>query len=113
MASNLPYLKGVRTRYINILKNETHCGLEILASGIKLFDETELTLKINNCVERLQIYCDKVENQTDKLAEAIGDTEKELSEQLVTENGSICDKAIDCALNLKQMKDEICLTKAK
>ena len=54
MASNLPYLKGVRTRYINILKKETHCGLEILASGIKLFDETELTLKINNCVERLK-----------------------------------------------------------
>ena len=45
--SNLPYLKGVRTRYINILKKETHCGLEILASDIKSFDETELTLKIN------------------------------------------------------------------
>ena len=63
-----------------------------------------------NCVERLQIHCDKVENQIDKLDEAIGDTDKELSEQLVTENGSICDKAIECALNLKQMKDEICLT---
>ena len=61
----------------------------------------------------IKIYCDKVENQTDKLAEAIGDTDKELSEQLVIENGSICDKAIECALNLKQMKDEICLTKAK
>ena len=112
MASNLPYLKGVRTQYVNILKKETHIGLDILASDVKLFDETELTLKINNCIDRLQIYCDNVENQTDKLAEAIGDKEKELSEQLVTENGTICDRAIECALNLKKMKDEICLTKA-
>ena len=36
-----------------------------------------------------------------------------MSEQLVTENGTICDRAIECALNLKKMKDEICLTKAK
>ena len=105
MASNLPYLKGVRTRYVNILKKETHIGLEILASDVKLFDETELTLKINNCIDRLQIYCDKVENQTDKLAEALGDKETEFSEQLVTENGTICDRAIECALNLKKMKD--------
>ena len=71
MASNLPNLKEVRTRYVNILKKETHIGLEILASDVNLFDETELALKINNCIVRLQIYCDNVENQTDKLAEAI------------------------------------------
>ena len=113
MGSNLPYLKGVRTRYINILKKETKCALEILSYDVVLFDETELILKINNCVEKLQFYCDKVENQTDKLAEAIGDSDKELSEQLVTENESICDKAIECVLNLKQMKDEISQNKAK
>ena len=113
MASNLAYLKGVRTRYVNILKKETHIGLGILASDVKLFDETELTLKINYCIIRLQINCDKVEIKTDKLAEAIGDKEKEFSEQLVTENGIICDRAIECALNLKRMNDEICLTKAK
>ena len=103
----------MRTRYVNILKKKTHIGLEILASDVKLFDETELTLKINNCIDRLQIYCDKVENQIDKLAEAIGDTENELSEQLVNEIGTLCDRAIECSLNLKKMKDEICLTKAK
>ena len=78
-----------------------------------MFDETDLTIKINNCVERLQIYCDKVENQFDKLAEAIGDMNKELSEQLVIVNGSICDKAMECAMNLQQMKEEMCFAKAK
>ena len=53
------------------------------------------------------------ENQSDKLGEAIGDTNKELSEQLVIEKGSICDKATECAINLKQMKDDICFAKAK
>ena len=78
-----------------------------------MFDETDLTIKINNCVEKLQIYCDKVENQSDKLAEAIVDMNKELSEQLVIVNGSICDQAMECAMNLKQMKEEMCFAKAK
>ena len=43
------------------------------------------------------IYCDKVENQTDKLAEAIGDSDTEFSQQLAVENEEICDKAMNCA----------------
>ena len=54
-----------------------------------------------------------MKNQSDKPAEAIVDTNKELSEQIVIVNGSICDKAMECALNLKQMKDEMCFAKAK
>ena len=41
------------------------------------------------------MYCDKMENQTDKLADAIGDSDTYLSQQLV-ENDEICDKAMDC-----------------
>ena len=80
MTSNLLYFKGVWTIFTNILKKETNCVLESLSSDVKLFDETDLTIKINSCFERLQIYCDKVENQSDKLAVAIGDMNKELSE---------------------------------
>ena len=69
MTSNLPYLKGVRTRYVNTLTKKTDIAKDILACDTKLVDETELTLSINRCVERLQLNCDKVENQTDKLAE--------------------------------------------
>ena len=58
--SNMPYLKGVRTRYVNILKKETKVALDLLAIDERLVDETELILKINNCVERLQLYNDKV-----------------------------------------------------
>ena len=113
MASNLSYLKGVRTRYINILEKEIQCGSDILVSDLELIDKTELILSVNKCVERLQLYCDKVENQTDKLAEAIWNKDTDLSEQLVTENASICDKAMEYAINLKQLKDEINLAKTE
>ena len=34
-----------------------------MSIGVGLADEAELIFKIKNCVERLQLYCDKVENQ--------------------------------------------------
>ena len=54
----MPYLKGVRTRYVNILKKETKVALDLLAIDEHFVDETELILKINNCAERLQLYND-------------------------------------------------------
>lgn len=111
MASNIPYLKGVRTRYVNILKRETNVALDLLSIDTRLIDETELILKINNCVERLQLYCDKVENQTEKLAEAVGDKDTDLTDLLVSENESVCDKALECVLNLKHFKETVSLSK--
>lgn len=113
MASNLPYLKGVRTRYVNMLKKETDVGLDLLSRDIKVSDETELILSINRCVERLQLYCDKVENQTDKLADALGDKDEDLTERLITENEYVCEKAIECSSNLKQFKEGFTMTKTK
>ena len=113
MASNLPYLKGVRTRYVNTLTKEIDNAKDILACDTKLVDETELILSINRCVERLQLYCDKVENQTDKLAEALGVKDEELTKHLINENEVVCDSAMDCVLNLKQFKEGFASTKAK
>ena len=114
MASNVSYLKGVRTRYINILKKQTQIGLDLLekAKG-PLTSEAELNIKIGSCIERLQLYCDRVESQTEKLADAIGSKDTELTDQLVAENELVCDKALDCVLNLKEFKEEINLIKVK
>ena len=98
--SNVPYLKGVRTRFVNILKKQTTVALELLIIDEYLVDETELILKIKSCVERLQLYSDKVENQTEKLADAIGDSDTDFTEQLET----VCDKAIECISRLKQFE---------
>ena len=113
MASNVPYLKGVRTRYVNILKKETKGGWDLLAIDTELFDEAELILKVNNCVERLQLYGDKVEFQTEKLADAVGDSDTELTNLLVTENETVCDKAIKCVLYLKLFEESISTKRVK
>lgn len=104
MASNLPYLKGVRTRYVNMLTKEIDVGLDLLTRDIKFADETELVLSINRCVERLQLYCDKVENQIDKLADALGDKDEDLTVRLITENEIVCEKAIECSSNRNSKK---------
>ena len=102
--SNVPYLKGVRTRFVNILKKEITVALELLATDEYPVDETELILKIKSCVERLQLYSDKVENQTEKLADAIGDSDTDYIEQLVTENETVCDKAVECTRVVRKVR---------
>ena len=91
MTSNVPYLKGVRTRYINTLKKRNREQFGLLSVDVGLVDESELIFKVNSCVERLQLYCDKVENQTEKLAEAVGDSDAELTAVIIDENESICE----------------------
>ena len=49
-------------------------------------DETEFMVRFNTCIERLQLYHNTVENQTGKVAEAEGDSDKELIKQLVSKN---------------------------
>ena len=60
MATYRSFLKGKMTRYINILKKETQCGLNILAKDVEIIDESKLCSMINKCVFRIHIYCDKV-----------------------------------------------------
>ena len=111
MGSNIPYLKGVRTRYINIVKKETSVGSDILALDPEIEEEKEVIPKIDNCIEKLQVYSEKVECQTEKLAEAIGDSDSVLTAQLIDENEDVCDRAMECVLQLKQFKEKLKLTK--
>ena len=47
------------------------------------------------------------------MADAIGDSDTELTALLVAENETVCDKAVECVMNLKQFKDEIGVAKEK
>ena len=60
--------------------------LDILEKYVEIINKSELYSMVNACDKRIHIYCDKVENQTDKLAEAIGYSDAEFSQQLVVEN---------------------------
>ena len=82
MTSKVPFLRGVRTRYVNTLQKETKIGKDLIPVFGDVSDETEFMTRCNSSIERLQLYYEKAENQTEKLAEAVGDSDKELIKQL-------------------------------
>ena len=59
------------------------------------------------------MYSDKVENQTEKLADDIGDSDTDYTEQLVIENETVCHKAIECISRLKQFEETISVKKVE
>ena len=59
------------------------------------------------------MYSDKVENQTEKLADAIEDSDTDFTEQLVTENETVCDKAVEFISRLKQFEEIISVKKVE
>ena len=46
-------MKGVQTRYINIVKKETSVGSDILALDPEIEEEKDVIPKIDNCIEKL------------------------------------------------------------
>ena len=61
MGSNTQFLKGVLTRFINIAKNKTSVGSDILALDPEIEEEKEVIQKIDNCIEKLQVYSEMVD----------------------------------------------------
>ena len=86
MTSKVQYLKGVRTRYVNTLQKETKLGQDLIPISGDVSDEIEFMIRCNSIIERIQLYHEKVENQTEKLAEAVDDSDEELIKQIVSEN---------------------------
>ena len=113
MTSKVQYLKGVRTRYVNTLQKETKLGQDLIPISGDVSDETEFMIRCNSSIERLQLYHEKVENQTEKLAEALGDSDEELIKQIVSENEVICDQAMECVTHLKMFKEKVSAKKVK
>ena len=64
-------------------------------------------IRCNSSVERIQLYLEKVEKHTEKLAEAVGDSDEELIKQIVSENEVICDQAMECVTHLKCLKKKL------
>ena len=50
--STLSYLKGVRTRYRNILKEEIQLGSLIVSAEVSQAEKQDFVLKTSKCVEK-------------------------------------------------------------
>ena len=105
--SALSYLKGVRTRYRNCIESEIKQGVSILYGKVPKGEETEYVLKASKCAEKIKLYVNKLEIQSDKVASSIEEDKTEEIEKIVEEDCKLCAEATDCFLELEQFKTRL------
>ena len=105
MASSVSYLNGVRTRFLNTLTTEIKNETDILSCDGDKIDIEEFIGKVNKCIEKKEKYSNKLESQTEKLAEKISDNESEFIEQCIDENEKVINSSDACRSGLKHFKE--------
>ena len=58
--SSLSHLKGVRTRFRNILLTEIQIGVGIMSTEVKPPEEQQFVLKASKCAGKKCIVCGKI-----------------------------------------------------
>ena len=111
MASTVPYLKGIRTKYLNTLKSEIKYGYVILACDREQIDTKDSILRTNKCIDKIERYIDKLEIQTDKLTEKVDDSDNTFIQQCVDENEDVFCKATEYCSDLRNVKEWLSKTK--
>ena len=101
MASKLSYLKGVRTRYRNTLENELEYGQSILQDDTKQFDSEYITNEIMISIEKMKLYSEKLEKQTEKYVDALGDDTEEDIDEILEHDTRLINSVMDCYLKLQ------------
>ena len=64
--TKLKYIKGVRTRYQNVLVEEIENGLAIMDCDTETIEEVEILTNVNTSMKTLEIYREQLENQSKK-----------------------------------------------
>lgn len=67
-------------------------------------DNDEYVERIEMCMEKLHSYRDKVENEFEKFASAIIESESEMFETIREADVETCKEALGCYLDLKRLK---------
>ncbi|KAH3847088.1 hypothetical protein DPMN_089402 [Dreissena polymorpha] len=107
---NLKYIKGVRTRFFNVLEKEVCDGenfLDVDISSLSLEESSCTRKQINECKGKIDVYIEKLSNQSEKLAEALGDTDEELTNQLLQEDSTLSEKALSVSYKLKCLGEDL------
>lgn len=105
--SNVKYLKGVRTRYFNILDKEVKSAHELLETDLSLANTDDVLSNIHLCVDKLKTYVDKLEVQSEKLTCAIGETDEELTDSILKDDTNLCDAALEICSKLKLIEAKL------
>lgn len=103
--ANVSHLKGIRTRYRNILEKRIAECKGILSSDLEGCELEKHFATTNKCVSGLQVYNDKLEQQSEKLANALDSGEAVVIEQIIEEDGVLCANAMESYIELQQHKE--------
>lgn len=109
--ANVKFLKGVRTRYINILEAEVRNAETFIHLNISEVDSVEALCTLQVCLEKINSYVTKLEQQSEKIAIEIGDRDDTFVSDMLEEDTRICEHALDACSKLKKV--ELQLTERK
>ena len=109
--ANLPSLKGVRTRYRNVLESEIKSGNEVLNYKSIDYDfETKLNqAAVHVCVKKLTDYHTKLETQSEKLCAALGDVKGDVIERIIQEDCDLNEAACEMCVLVQRHVDNLAL----
>ncbi len=104
--SSLSHLKGVRTRYRNILTTEIQNGIGIMSTEVQKPNEQQYVMKASKCAEKVKLYVEKLESQSGKVISAMEQNDEDINSTM-DEDCSLCSQAMDCFLDLNQFKERL------
>lgn len=70
-------------------------------------------MEIDKCVEKLQLFCEKLEEQSEKLATALGEDDKEATVNILDKDPSLYSQSEECYQDLKQLNVKLTLVKSE
>ena len=106
MAVNLPYLKGVRTRYLGTLQQEVEKGYDLLKLDYETVSKLEFNdhcRQVSKCMNKIESYIEKVGNQSEKIAVAIGEDDDNFIHLIITEDSNATDRAMSMFYNIQRL----------
>ncbi|XP_053395705.1 uncharacterized protein LOC128555912 [Mercenaria mercenaria] len=107
------HLKGVRTRFRNVLKKNIEAAKELLKCDVEFCDIDRNISETNKCMQSLKVYCEKLELQSEKLSGAVEETDTEFVQQITDEDSELCTDAVECCIILQQHKELLLSEKEK
>lgn len=100
-------MKGVRTRFYNMLDKEVQTGVELLNLDVSTDECTRVRKQTNECKQKIDSYIEKLSNQSDKLAQAIGDSDEELLQSIIMDDSTLSEKALSIYYKLHTFEDDL------
>ena len=105
--ANVSSLKGVRTRYRNILERELANSKEIICSDLVDQERSKYVQDAKRCFKLIKVYSEKLEEQSEKLNASIGDSDTEFVEIVLDEDSKLIVDAEFCLIEIEQFLESI------